>query len=99
MLRLAMSKPAYNGKDVKTRLTRKGFKEANKDHKILFLYIDGKKTSIRTKVNHGRKDYTGCLWRALKTQLRLSDADLTSFLECAMSEEAYLGNLRSEGYI
>jgi len=93
-----MSQP-FTGKELSKSLTKKGFKEANSHHHFYFLYVDGKKTSIRTKVSHGSKTYCGNLLSAVKKQLHLSGGQLTDLVKCPMSEEEYIEHLKDKDLV
>lgn len=84
------NKKAYTGKDVKNALAKKGFEVENGDHIYLRLHVDGKKTAICTRVSHGRKDYSGLLWQALRKQLHLNDHQLRQLIDCPLTHGKYV---------
>jgi len=88
------SVPAYTGKQVESALLKKGFKHANKGHKFLTLFIEGRKTAIRTMVSHGKKTYKGSLEKSLRDQLKVTKEELVGLVECPLSMEAYLECLK-----
>jgi hypothetical protein len=94
-----MSGHAWSGKEVSRALPRKGFQKKDGDHHFYILYVDGRKTPIRTKVSHGTKDYTGGLWQRLRKQLKLSNKELQRMLECSLNHEAYVKILMDGGHI
>ena len=88
------NRKSYTGKDVSQALQNKGFEESNSHHKFLYLYIDGKRTMIKTRVSHGRKDYTDMLWGQLKKQLHLDNKQLDTLLACHMDHDEYVQVLK-----
>jgi hypothetical protein len=70
-------------------LSTKGFNTSNNDHIWYILYVDGKKTSIRTKISHGKKEYDDSLLGKMAGQLRLSKNDLLELIDCPLSYEKY----------
>lgn len=78
-------------KELKQGLKNKGFKESNQDHKFYFLYIDGKRTPIKTKVSHGSKEYGDGLLIAMKHQVRLdTKQQFLDLVDCDMTKEEYI---------
>lgn len=87
--------------DVGKALSRKGFREAtrNRDHDFYFLHVDGKKTSIFTKLSRG-SDYRTLgdpLVKKIADQLKLTKVQLANFVECSLTETEYLALLRARG--
>jgi hypothetical protein len=90
---------SFKGSEISRSLKRKGFQEGNGDHVFLYLMVDGKRTPVRTKVSHGRKEYRGALWACLKQQLKLENEQLDQLIRCQLSHEDYVGILRADGII
>lgn len=91
---------------IKTRkidsaLISKGFvKNEKKKHIFYFLYIDGKKTQIRTKLSHGSNEYNDSLLSAIRKQLKFNNKEeLEEFIECTKSLEQYIKRLESKSII
>jgi hypothetical protein len=91
---------------IKTRkidsaLTSKGFvKNEKKNHIFYFLYINGKKTQIRTKLSHGSKEYNDNLLSAIRKQLKFdSIKQLEGFINCPISREEYVSMLMDKSII
>lgn len=93
------SVPAYTGKQVESALLKKGFKYSNKSHRFLALFIEGKKTAIRTMVSHGRTTYKGRLEKSLRDQLKVTKEELVGLVECPLTMEAYLECLKERNAI
>ena len=88
---------SFKGAEIARSLKRKGFEPGNGDHIFLYLKVDGKRTKIRTKVSHGRKEYTGYLWGCLKEQLKLDNAHLSELIVCTLSHDEYIKILKEAG--
>lgn len=89
-------------KKIRSSLLKKGFKEEMGPHVFYFLYVKGKKSSVRTMLSHGSgyKDYSADLLRKMKAQLCLdTNRQLTDFIKCPMTEDEYLEILRVKGRI
>jgi hypothetical protein len=70
-------------------LVAKGFIKDNTDHKMFWLYLDGKKTSVRTKISHGEKEIDDFLIGQMSKQIRLKKPQFVDFVKCPLSAEAY----------
>ncbi|MCW7072112.1 MAG: hypothetical protein OCU12_07300 [Methanophagales archaeon] len=82
---------------IDSALRRKGFvkngfvKNEKKHHIFYFLYVDGKKTQIRTKLSHSSKEYNDNLLSAIRKQLKFdSIKELEGFINCPISEDEYV---------
>ena len=80
-------------------LKRKGFREENRDHKYLFLYVNEKKSSIRTKISHGIKEYDDNLLSLMARQVHLSSKQFIDLVACPLTHEKYIEILKEEGTI
>lgn len=74
-------------------LERKGFIKDNTHHEMYWYYVDGKKTSLRTRVSNGEKEYNDYLLGERKKQLHLSKIDFIRFIECPLTAEQYKKHL------
>lgn len=72
-------------------LLKKGFVQKETHHSYYFLFVNGKKTSIRTRLSHGSKEYSSGLLSTMKKQLGMETMnELEDFINCPMSGEAYV---------
>jgi hypothetical protein len=71
-------------------LQRKGFVPANGDHTVLFLHVNGKRSSVRTKVSHGSGEYGDNLLKQVARQLWLSNSELDQLFDCPLTAERYI---------
>lgn len=68
---------------------------------LYYLYCDGKKTSVLTKVSHGKgEDLRDVLIQKVKRQLGLQTTqELTAFVDCPLTFETYTKLLKERGHI
>ena len=71
-------------------LTSKGFETKENDHTYYFLYVGNKKTSIRTKISHGSKEYDGKLLSQMSRQLHFRNNEFNDFLDCTLTYDDYV---------
>jgi hypothetical protein len=83
-------------REIKEGLTKKGFITVQGDHTFLFLSVEGRKSSIRTKISHGNKEYGDNILSLVARQLRITTKQLDDLLDCPMSYEDYLAILRTK---
>ncbi len=96
MLQVAVFKP----RDIEKALLAKGFKVEQTHHEYFWFYYNGKRTHIKTRISHGKKEYGPNLISAIKKQLKLqSKQQIEDLLNCPMSEEDYIELLRSNGEV
>ena len=78
---------------IASALQSKGFRPSNRHHTYYILYVNGRKTSVRTKVSHGIREYGKSLLGQMSKQLGVSRRQLDRLIECPMSEEEYVSLL------
>ena len=92
-----MPKPILPSK-IKSALLNKGFKEEEaRGHKLLRLYVNGKKTGISTSLSRGSRyrEYGMDLLNYMTRGLRLDiTRQLVNLIECPMSYTQYITYLR-----
>ena len=81
-------------KIIEASLKQKGFVQENKrDHRMFFLYYEGKKTGIFTKTSHGSKykDIGDELLGKMKRQVGLkTNKEARDLFRCPMSRDEYI---------
>lgn len=78
-------------KYVKKILLKKGFELCPGDHDYFFVYRNGKKTAVNTKISRGSsKDISDGLLNAMMKQIRLEKNDFERYLNCTMSGDEYI---------
>lgn len=81
-------------------LTHKGFREVEgRDHIFYFFYLNGKKTSVFTKMSHSDEEIGDKLIKNMKNQMKLSKEQFFDFVKCTLTEEEYTKYLLDNGYI
>jgi predicted RNA binding protein YcfA (HicA-like mRNA interferase family) len=80
-----MPRPA---REVMASLEKKGFTKKENDHTFFHLWVDGKKTTVYTKVSHGEKEIHDNLLGAMARQLRLSKKQFLELVDCPLTFDA-----------
>jgi hypothetical protein len=83
-------------KDLESALKKKGFRlDRQTDDKIFYFYYKEKKTSIHTKLSHGKgEDLRDKLIANIKRQMCLdSSGQVEDFAECSLTEDQYIEHL------
>lgn len=76
---------------ISSSLLRKGVIARESHHTYYILFVDGKKTSIRTRISHGSKKYGRNLLSTMRRQLGLDCMDeLKDLINCPMSSSDYV---------
>ena len=83
-------------REIKEGLIKKGFITVQGDHTFLFLSIEGRKSSIRTKISHSIKEYGDNLLSLVARQLKISTRQLDDLLDCPLSYDDYLAILEKK---
>ncbi len=81
-------------------LCKKGFVKDGGDHIFFRHMVDGKYSSVYTKVSHTKKlkDISRDLLTLIRKQLRLdTNQEVSDLVECPLSEEGYNEILREKG--
>lgn len=84
---------AVKVKDIEKALLAKGFTLENSHHKMFWLMFQGKKTSIRTRISNGAKEYDDNLLAQMSKQMGISRGQFDSFVECTLSGPDYAAHL------
>ena len=86
-------------KDIHKALTGKGFRVVESHHEMLWFFVQGRKTSIRTRLSHGSDEYDDGLLGLMAKQLKLKRADLDRLIECPLTEKEYVNKLIHDGHV
>ncbi len=91
----------FSAREFEAALARKGFRhDRSTTDKLFFLWVEGKKTKVWTKVSMGRgEDIGDGLVTQIKRQMRLSKGQLTNFVQCALEYDDYIDLLRQADVI
>ncbi len=85
---------------VESGLKDKEFEQTEGDHHFfVYMTIEGKKTSVRTKTSHTpkMKDIPDNLLSQMAKQCKLSKNDFFRLLDCLLSREEYEAILKEQG--
>jgi hypothetical protein len=86
-------------RDIENALLDKGFRVDDTHHSVFWLYIHGKKTSIHTRISHGKEEYGDRLLGKMAVQLKLRRKQLDSLIDCPLDGEGYVELLVDAGHI
>ena len=86
-------------KEMRTVLEQKGFVPAKRAHVFMFLHVNGKKTSVRTMVSHGVKEYGDNLLKQVARQLHLTSGELDGLFDCPLTGAKYVSLLSEKGVL
>jgi len=86
-------------KELESALVGKGFRQDNTHHRFFWLFDGEKKTSVKTYVSHGVREYGDELLDKVKKQLGLTKPQLLDLIACPMTEHDYLEHLLNIGRI
>lgn len=76
-------------RDVESALTKKGFKKTEGDHHIYFLWHNGKKTAVRTKISHNVADIHDRDCGYIARQMKITGPQFKNFVDCRLEAAAY----------
>lgn len=89
----------FKGRDIDRALRKKGFQRRETDHHRYFLYVDGRKTRVHTKLSHGTQEYGDTLLGPISRQLHLTRVELNDLIRCPLDAESYVALLRERGIL
>lgn len=87
----------WKAREIEASLTKKGFGCRKTHHNLYFLYVDGKKSSIYTKISHDSREYGGQLFSLMAKQLQLTREELDQLIACPLTYERYIELLQERG--
>ncbi len=69
-------------------IEKKGFMRDNCHHNMFWYYLDGKKTSIRTRTSHGENEFNDSLMSERRKQIGLaSKQQMIDLIECPLTSD------------
>jgi hypothetical protein len=86
-------------RDIAAALLKKGFEERASHHRIFYLIVDGKISSIHTFLSHGVKEYNVDLLTKMRTQLHITGKELDDLIHCPLSGKEYVMLLVERGVL
>ena len=84
---------------IRAALLSKGFIADDTHHEMFWLVVDGKKTSVRTRISHGVAGYGDNLLALIARQIGLNNRELYSLVDCPMDGERLIKILNERGKI
>ncbi|MEA3557881.1 MAG: hypothetical protein U9R75_01380 [Candidatus Thermoplasmatota archaeon] len=84
---------------IQSSLDSKGFCKSTTDHYWYVLYFNGKKTSVRTKISYGKKEYDDSLLSKMSGQLRITKKELLDLIDCPLGYEEYCNILLNKNIL
>ncbi len=85
-------------RQIESALLSKGFKIEETHHEYFWFHYNGKRTHIKTRISHGKIEYSANLISAIKKQLKLSSKkEIEDLLNCPMSGNDYIKILLQKG--
>ena len=90
---------ARKRKEIKKSLLNKGFASYNSHHEMFFFCVDGKKTSVKTRLSQGNEECGTNLLGLMARQCKLSRAKFEELVDCPLSSEEYLKILKDGGHV
>lgn len=85
-------------REVRQALIKKGFREdKERDHWYYFLYVNGRKSAIYTKISHNAGEIGAGLLALMARQLTISTAQFEMFIDCKLTEAEYVRLLVETG--
>ena len=89
----------YKTETLQKALLKKGFEKGITHHEMYWLCVEGKRTEIKTRISHGRKEYGDNLLGLMAREIKLRRSQFDDFIECPLSADEYLELLRQQGII
>lgn len=86
-------------RDVEAALIKKGFQRRESKDAYFHFWVDGKKTSLWTKISQGEKEIHDGLVAMMARQVRLKTRQFGELIDCPLSQTEYEGILRDAGHI
>jgi hypothetical protein len=85
--------------DISRALSTKGFECDKSHHEMYWLHVEGRRSSVRTRISHGAREYGDNLLGQMARQLGLSRSEFDDLVDCPLSEEDYVTRLVDRGRI
>ena len=66
---------------------------------MFYLYAEGERTYVRTRLSHGAREYGDSLLRAVAREMHLRRRELDAFIECPLERTAFVRLLVERGVL
>jgi len=90
---------AKSTQKIRQSLTKKGFVEIVKHHRMLYFDEDNLTCDIITRISHGHKEYGDELLAEMAKQIHLKRKELDRLIGCTMDREEYVQILKTKKII
>lgn len=91
---------AIESSELEKALKRKGFRvHPGGNHKLYYFYRNGKQTSVRVTISHGKKCYTDALLSYVCKQMELDKKQINEYVDCVLTEQKYRQILEGKGIL
>lgn len=87
----------FEAREVDSSLTSKGFQKVDRDHHFYFLWVNGKKTAVRTMISHGEKEISDSNCGNMAKQMKITGPQFRDFVDCKLKHEGYIEILVQRG--
>lgn len=87
----------FSAREVEDSLTKKGFQKVERNHHFFYLWVNGKKTHIRTMISHGEKEISDPNCGNMARQMKITGPQFKEFVDCNLKHEAYVEILVQRG--
>ncbi|MGD0094568.1 MAG: hypothetical protein ABSE73_32055 [Planctomycetota bacterium] len=89
---------SFKTRDFEHALKQKGFAEDRTHHRMFWLFVEGKRTSVHTYTSQGERDFGDSLMNQRRKQMGgLSRKQMQDFIECPFSHKDYIDVLEKAG--
>jgi hypothetical protein len=85
--------------ELENALKKKGFHKSNNHHEMYLFYYENKKTSVRTRLSHGAKEYSDNLLAQMAKQVKLDRSQFDDLIDCPLTAKGYVQHLIAKGHI
>ena len=90
---------SYPTRAIESALTQKGFRLEQTHHRMLRLFVAGNRTSVRTRITHGAREYGDKLLSLMAKELSLSRKELDALIQCPLTGDGYARLLMQRGKV
>lgn len=66
---------------------------------MYLFYYENKKTSVRTRLSPGAKEYSDDLLAQMAKQVKLDRSQFDDIIDCPLTENGYVQHLIAKGHI
>jgi hypothetical protein len=80
-------------------LLHKGFRVDHTHHEMYWYFVEGRRSSVRTRISRGATEYDSRLAGFVARQLFLSRRQLAEFVECSLTADMYREHLIRNGHV